>query len=101
MPTNILEEKARKWCESKAPGSGSSVVTIEDFMKRPLLKAAINEGLERANLKAIANPHRVQKCALLPLDLSIQGGELGPTLKLKRHFIATKYQDIIERMYAE
>ena len=118
MPTNILEEKALKWCESKAPGTGSSVVTTEDFMQRPLLMAAINEGLVRANLKATANPlvamnegleranlkatenaPMVQKFALLPLDLSIQGGEVGPTLKLKRQFIATKYQHLIEGMY--
>ena len=118
MPTNILEEEALRWCVSKDPVSGSRVVTTEDFMQRPLLMAAINEGLVRANLKATANPlaamnegleranlkatenaPMVQKFALLPLDLSIQGGEEGPMFKLKRQFIATKYQHLIEGMY--
>ncbi len=32
-------------------------------------------------------------------DLSIQGGELGPTLKLKRFFFYQKYERAIDRMY--
>jgi long-chain acyl-CoA synthetase len=37
--------------------------------------------------------------AVVPSDFSIEGGELTPTLKLKRKFILEKYQDIIEDLY--
>ncbi len=37
--------------------------------------------------------------AVVPSDFSIEGGELTPTLKLKRKFILEKYHDIIEDLY--
>ena len=46
------------------------------------------------------NPCKLQKITILPEELSVQGGELGPTLKLKRHAITTKYQNLIDEMYA-
>jgi long-chain-fatty-acid--CoA ligase ACSBG len=98
LPTNELEEKAVKWCNSVAPGSNP--VTIEDFKRKKLLQKAIQKGLERANEIATANPCKVQKFTILPEELSVQGGELGPTLKLKRHAITTKYQNLIDEMYA-
>ena len=83
-----------KWCNSVAPGS--IPVTIEDFKRKKLLQKAIQKGLERANEIATANPCKVKKFTILPEELSVQGGELGPTLKLKRHAITTKYQNLID-----
>jgi long-chain acyl-CoA synthetase len=41
----------------------------------------------------------IKKFILLPRDFSVEGGELTPTLKLKRKVIYSKYQDRIERLY--
>ena len=60
---------------------------------------AIQDGIIRANKHATANPCKVQKFTVLPEELSVQGGELGPTLKLKRHFIMNKYQNLINEIY--
>ena len=43
----------------------------------------------------------IQKFRILPEDFSIAGGELGPTLKLKRRVVMSKYSDIINEMYEE
>jgi len=72
---------------------------VEDFEKNSKLSEYIQKGLECANEKAQANPNKVQKFAILPKDFSVQGGELGPTLKLKRHRVLTQYEDVIEKMY--
>jgi long-chain acyl-CoA synthetase len=41
----------------------------------------------------------IKKFALLAHDFSLEGGELTPTLKLKRKQIYEKYKDKIERLY--
>jgi long-chain acyl-CoA synthetase len=42
---------------------------------------------------------RVRRVALLPEDFSIDGGELTPTLKVRRRVIDEKYSDLIEEIY--
>ena len=64
-----------------------------------MLLTAIQEGIDRANAKAQSNPSKVQKFTVLPREFSVATGELGPTLKLKRFFVADKYKDLIGRMY--
>lgn len=41
----------------------------------------------------------VRKFIVLPKEFSIPGGELGPTLKLKRYLVAEMYQKEIDEMY--
>ena len=42
---------------------------------------------------------QIKKFELLPYEWSVEGGELTPTLKLKRKVIMEKYKDAIERIY--
>jgi long-chain acyl-CoA synthetase len=57
---------------------------------------------EMARLTAsLADYERVRKVALLPEELSIDGGELTPTLKVKRRVIDEKYANLIAEMYGE
>jgi long-chain acyl-CoA synthetase len=44
---------------------------------------------------------RVKRIALLERELSIEGGELTPTLKVKRRVVDEKYRAVIDRLYAE
>uniref|UniRef100_A0A2M4A0Z1 long-chain-fatty-acid--CoA ligase n=1 Tax=Anopheles triannulatus TaxID=58253 RepID=A0A2M4A0Z1_9DIPT len=65
----------------------------------PKVLKAIQEGIDRANLKAISNAQKIQKFALLKEDFSVPGGELGPTLKVKRNVVVEKNKEIIEKFY--
>ena len=60
---------------------------------------SFQEGLDRANKKAYKRPDIVQKFTVLPEEFSVKGEELGPTLKVKRHFVVKKYADLIDEMY--
>jgi long-chain-fatty-acid--CoA ligase ACSBG len=61
--------------------------------------SAVQQGIDRANENAVSNAARVQRWTILPKDVSVAGGELGPTLKLKRYFFNKKYEDAIEKLY--
>jgi long-chain acyl-CoA synthetase len=44
---------------------------------------------------------RVKRVALIERELTVEGGELTPTLKVKRRVVDEKYKDLIDRLYAE
>ncbi|HEY8227414.1 MAG TPA: long-chain fatty acid--CoA ligase [Pyrinomonadaceae bacterium] len=48
-----------------------------------------------------ARYEKVKRIALLENELTIEGGELTPTLKVKRRVIDEKYRDVIEELYVE
>jgi long-chain acyl-CoA synthetase len=48
---------------------------------------------------SLADYERVRRVRLLPDEFSIDGGELTPTLKVKRRVIDEKYSSVIEEIY--
>jgi long-chain acyl-CoA synthetase len=48
----------------------------------------------------LAQYERVKKIALLENELTIESGELTPTLKVKRRVIDERYRDVIEQLYS-
>jgi long-chain acyl-CoA synthetase len=51
--------------------------------------------------KEFANFEQIKRFTLLPEPFTINTGELTNTLKMKRLFIAEKYKEAIDRMYAD
>jgi len=52
-------------------------------------------------MEDLARYERPKKIALLPKELSVENGEITPTLKVKRRIIEEKFSDIIAAIYAE
>ncbi|HEV8169549.1 MAG TPA: long-chain fatty acid--CoA ligase [Pyrinomonadaceae bacterium] len=48
----------------------------------------------------LADYERIRRVALLPHEFSIDGGELTPTLKVKRKVIDERYGELIEDLYS-
>jgi long-chain acyl-CoA synthetase len=49
--------------------------------------------------KTLADYERVRRIALLPEEFTIDGGEMTPTLKIKRRVVDDKYGQLIEELY--
>ena len=97
-PTNKLTPGAIEWCESVGR---PNITKVEEILNGPdgKIMAAIQKGIDKANRMAVSNAAKVQRWTILPNDVSMPGGELGPTLKLKRFYFNKKYNDAIERLY--
>ncbi len=80
---------------------GSNAKTVKDAVKCQVLRKIIGEGMEATNAKAISRAQKVTKFTILPVEFSIDGGELTPTLKLKRKVINDKYKMEIEALYVD
>lgn len=48
----------------------------------------------------LSDYERIRRVALLPNEFSIDGGELTPTLKIKRRVIDERFGDLIEELYS-
>jgi long-chain acyl-CoA synthetase len=62
------------------------------------VRAALEAHLEKVNSK-FARVEQVKKIEILPHDLSQEGGELTPTMKVKRNVVADKYAGEIDALY--
>ncbi len=69
-------------------------------MAQPKIRALIKQAIDIVNGD---EPHerQIRAFTLLTEDFSIEGGELTPTLKVKRRVVDDKYREVIDRMYAE
>jgi long-chain-fatty-acid--CoA ligase ACSBG len=73
--------------------------TVEDAQKSAAWTAYLDAGVAKANVEAISAAQQTKKWTILPGDFSVPGGELTPTLKLKRPVVYTKYATEIDAIY--
>jgi long-chain acyl-CoA synthetase len=62
------------------------------------IRDSIETHVEKINQK-FARVEQVKKIEILTHDLSQEGGELTPTMKVKRNVVADKYEDEIDALY--
>ncbi|MCX7768826.1 MAG: long-chain fatty acid--CoA ligase [Flavobacteriales bacterium] len=86
----------KKWAESK----GISYSSNKELIDHPAVRALYQSEVEKYN-QEFGSWEQIKKFELIPHEWSVDGGELTPTLKLRRKPIQEKYADLIERMYVE
>lgn len=72
---------------------------VQPTLDDPKVKALYKQAVERYN-QSFNHIEQVKKFELMPQEWTVEGGEMTPTLKLKRKVILEKYRDVIERIYA-
>uniref|UniRef100_A0A8D2MJF1 long-chain-fatty-acid--CoA ligase n=1 Tax=Zonotrichia albicollis TaxID=44394 RepID=A0A8D2MJF1_ZONAL len=98
-PGDELSPEALAFCQRL--GSKATKVSEIISSKDKAIYTAIQKGISAVNEKAVSNAQKVQKWVLLEKDFSLFGGELGPTMKLKRPVVAQKYRDRIAQFYTD
>ena len=88
------EEATMKWAKENGMNGKpySEIVRSEDA------KRLLDPYFKQVN-KSLAKYESVKQFAILPSDLSIDNGELTPSLKVKRKVVEKKYQAMLDKMY--
>ena len=87
-------DAASAWAAAHGLGDAS----MEQLAQNEDLIAEVQSAIDDAN-QAVSRTEAIKAFRVLPKDLSIDGGELTPTLKVKRSVVASKYSRVIEEIY--
>ena len=84
--------------EGWASANGVEFKNPTDLIRNPKVRALFRQAIEIVNGDE-PSEKRIKDFAFLTTDFSIEGGELTPTLKVKRRVVAEKYKDMIDGLY--
>jgi long-chain acyl-CoA synthetase len=81
-----------------AKGAGIHFSSSTDLTQRDEIRALYEKEIQRIQ-KDLPPHERVRRFELLPEQLTVENGEITPTLKVKRKVVESKYSALIEKMY--
>jgi long-chain acyl-CoA synthetase len=88
----LLESYAKlKGLNLKTPAEFCENAKIIDLFERQV----------KSHTEGLARYETVKKISLLEKEMTVEGGELTPTLKVRRRIVDEKYRDIIDKLYDE
>ncbi|WP_340538636.1 AMP-dependent synthetase/ligase [Nocardioides sp. GXZ039] len=89
-------EAVAVWAEVKGKQAGKDPVA--DLMRDPDLVAEIQAAVDDAN-SAVSKAEAIRKFTILPIDWTEEGGQLTPSLKLRRNVVVRECKDEIAALY--
>jgi len=96
VPSRNLTSEAKNIFKQEL---GLEITTTDQAIANPKVSEYVKRCLEATNKKAVSRAAHIRKFKLIPDDFSIPGGELTPTLKLKRKVTEKKFQQYIDEMF--
>lgn len=88
-------ERLRAWAKSEGLQTTDKQELVSDRRVLDMIKADVNR-----LTRELADYEKVKRIGLLAAEFSIDGGELTPTLKVKRRVVEEKYGALIELLYS-
>jgi long-chain acyl-CoA synthetase len=90
-----IDPAAVREATARAP---AAPLDIDDLLASTQMLTLIQDAVDSANAR-VSRPEQVKKFALLPEQWTPQGGQLTPTLKLRRGVIATRHSRLLDELY--
>jgi long-subunit acyl-CoA synthetase (AMP-forming) len=82
-----------------AEACGSSAKDPESASRDEKFLAFVQRQIDKVN-ERLARVQAVKKFKIIPKEFSIEGGELTPTMKVKRKVVTEKYKSEIDQLYS-
>jgi long-chain acyl-CoA synthetase len=83
---------------SWAAQQGLIADSYNELVKLQAVHDLIEEHVGRLNVE-LNRWETIKKWALLERDLTVEGGELTPSLKVKRAVVAERYKELLDSFY--
>jgi len=77
---------------------GISFSMSSELIQSPEVRKLYEKEIQHLQ-KDLPTYEKVRRFELLPMQLTVESGEITPTLKVKRKVVEKKYADLIEKMY--
>jgi long-chain acyl-CoA synthetase len=74
-------------------------MALEEIAKDPELRADIQRAVDDAN-KAVSHAEAIKKFTVLGTEWSIEGGQVTPSMKLKRNVVMVECATDVDALYA-
>jgi long-chain acyl-CoA synthetase len=87
-------EAVAPWLASK----GKPDAPVVDLVEDPVLLAELQTAVDHAN-KAVSKAEEIRKFKVLPVDWTEEGGQMTPSLKLKRSVVMKEFASDVESLY--
>ncbi|WP_040336864.1 AMP-dependent synthetase/ligase [Candidatus Blastococcus massiliensis] len=84
------------WLESKGRPAGTA---LTELAHDPEVVAEIQAAVETANGR-VSKAESIRSFEILPTEWTVEGGQLTPSLKLKRSVVMKEFADEVEKIYA-
>jgi len=85
--------------KTDAAACGSSASDVESAAKDEKFLSFLQRQIDAVNSR-LARVQAVKKFKVIPKEFSIEGGELTPTMKVKRKVVTEKYKSEIDQLYS-
>jgi len=92
----VNEENARAALRQR--GRDESALSYVELSKAPVVRAIIQEAFDRFNAGA-GRFETIKRFVVLDHDLTLEGGDLTATLKLRRAAVVSRYAHVFDAMY--
>ncbi|RBY95729.1 long-chain fatty acid--CoA ligase [Blastococcus sp. TF02-8] len=81
-------------------GKGRPTTTpLAELVEDPEVVAEIQSAVDRANAQ-VSRAESIRNFAILPVEWTVEGGQLTPSLKLKRSVVMKEFATEVEKIYA-
>jgi len=84
--------------KSLAQARGDRFTDWTELVSRPWVQDLVREHIAKTNAE-LASYETIKRFLILPTEFTVEGGELSPSLKLKRKYLTQKYQSEIDSLY--
>lgn len=82
----------------RTEGAGFDGLDVEELVQHPNVVMEFQEAVDDVNA-SMAGYEQIKRFCILPTTLSVEGGHLTPTMKVKRRVVEEEFEDRINEMY--